>query len=126
MIVKNINVSQSMETMNQVTGLKKWDKLGMDAELQEGDNAEECIMELKKRIQVLFGITNGQAVSQTWGHDPMTIPVVSTQVIYDLKREKSEIAIENAASISDLEFYVEAAEKYGLMGLYNQKLKTLK
>lgn len=40
-------------------------------------------------------------------------------------KEKLEIDIDNATTKADLEFYVDAAEKYGLMELWNEKNKSL-
>ena len=128
MKIKNISFSQSQETMSQTTGLKKWNKVGMEAELEDGDDPQMSMLELKKKVEIIFKVNNPQLVdggTVDWkpNYDFTTTPIPT--VDYRAK-EKLEIDIDNATTKADLEFYVEAAEKYGLMELWNEKNNSLK
>lgn len=56
----------------------------------------------------------------SYSFDKTSIPTVDYRA-----KEKLEIDIDNATTKADLEFYVEAAEKYGLMELWNEKNNSL-
>ena len=98
--------------------------------LEVGEDPIEAFVEAKKMVGEAFKKINMQTLTDgatvTWKHDPMDIPIVSSQVIHDLQKEKSEIAIENATTKEELEKQKSNAEKYGLMELWNEKNNSLK
>lgn len=57
MNVSKISYSQSRESVNSI-GLKRWDKVGVEAELHDGDIYEQCFTELKKEVDGFYNSIN--------------------------------------------------------------------
>ena len=104
------------------------ESIGVEMDLDDTDSPDAAFEECKRLVE-------------KWGTPPpektfletLTTPLTgsaTTPPIRNLAEEremiKIETAIDKATKVSDLEFYVEAAEKYGLMDLYNQRLNLLK
>ena len=108
--------------------------IGFEIELEdtEGKPLPEAIQVtlgfLKEMAEKFHKANNQQltdAATVDWkpNYDFTTTPIPT--VDYRAK-EKLEIDIDNATTKQDLEFYVDAAEKYGLMELWNEKNNSLK
>ena len=95
-------------------------KIGVEMELDETDDWQE-VFDLAKTM--VHKWANPQP---TFTNETLTPIGQPLQSIDPKKRDETEIAIDNATTKKDLEFYVEAAEKYGLMELWNEKNNSLK
>ena len=136
MKIKTIEASGSNEQQDGYTMLKRWRGLRYVAEITEDEDERQCTIELQKKVDAMLNPQLTDASTIKWdipqdhsvrvsGHDKvLTIRTVPT-IDYKAK-EKAEADIDNATTIADLEFYADAAERYGLMDLYNQKLSSLK
>ena len=124
MKVKTISYSESHE-MITVTGLKKWKKFGIEGEVGDDESVSHAY---DQAVELVHGMLDGDNDAQTleWKTD-FQAPVPQPLQSIDYKaKEKLEIDIDNATTKEDLEFYVEAAEKCGLMELWNEKNNSLK
>ncbi len=100
------------------------ERIGMEAQLDEGDNAEECLLELKKKVEMMHKVTN---IPLEYGPImPLTITTPQPIPSIDYKaKEEIEDAINDATSIEALAKTKEGASKYGLTTQYMDKLKSL-
>ena len=138
MRVDRINYQKTFNLGNYTS-----ERIGMEAELEGGESAQDQLLILKAAVEKLhkdsnpqldFGLTD--ASSMTWEDtgikNSLTMSkdrVVSfTQIptIDPRAQETAEIGIDNATTIKDLEFYADIAVKYGLVEMYLNKKKTLK
>lgn len=129
MKIKTIQCSESHELMTQM-GLKKWIKMGMEAELFEEDNPDESMLELRKQLQLLFQITDIPKPNfYSHIHDPSMVPYGEPNTppqpipVNDISKEKVEIAIDNAPDIDELAKLKILAEKHYLQTAYINKMK---
>ena len=110
------------------------ERIGMEAELEGGDDAEECLLKLKEEIEKLHKKTNPGLyieVDKQWKidqEDPYqspTYPKAIPSLDYKAK-EKLEIDIDNAKTVDELIVYKDEVRKFGLIDYYADKLDKLK
>ena len=118
MKIKTIQYSQSKESSYE--GLKRWDKVGIEAELEEGDKPVDVFMELKAKTTAWLEPIVGGTIR--WQEQPSIQPLQS--IDYKAK-EKLEIDIDNATSLEELHKLHEGAVKYELVDAYHEKVKQL-
>ena len=107
--------------------------IGMEAQLDEGDDANECLAELKKQVEELHKSTNAGLYVEMGVFDHHTgsvifnnptVPPPIPTVDYKAK-ERVEVLIENAIDLAELANYKEHAANHGLTTNYMNKLKSL-
>ena len=94
-------------------------KIGVEMELDETDDWQE-VFDLAKKMVHKWANPQPTFTNETLTPIGQPLPSIDYRA-----KEKLEIDIDNATTKADLEFYVEAAEKYGLMELWNEKNKSL-
>ncbi len=107
--------------------------IGMEAELEAGDDAQECLVKLKNAIEDLHRKTNPGLYVVTQGSEgrgefinaldlfkPEPIPSLDYKA-----KEKLEIDIDNAKVLYDLQILQGEVAKYGLITQYMDKLRQL-
>ncbi len=117
MIVEKITFQQTFPT-----GEYQNMKLGIEIALTDTDTPLDAYVVAKGLVNTAFQKLHPQP---TFTNETLTPIGQSIQSIDYKARENAEKEIDNASTIQDLEFYYEAAEKYGLMDLYNERLKML-
>ena len=125
MVVKSIGYSQSRESVSSI-GLKSWNKVSMEAELNDGDIYQECFNELKKEVETALS-SNPQSSewTVTLGHGQITTPTQTFPIpVINKEAERIEIAIDNCKSLEDLNQYLNDSIKYNLVAQFLQKKKS--
>ena len=123
MKVKTISYSESKESVTAF-GLKSWKKLGMEAEVEEGDILQTSVAVLKEYVKGMIMDESEVSETATWltNEPPYSqSPIPETNI----QREKVEIAIENCSSIQQLEQLADKALIHKLVKEYNEKKKQL-
>lgn len=118
MKVKNVSYSQSRESVNSI-GLKRWDKVGLEGELQDGDIYEDCLKELKTEAD--------QFLSRNIPNQETYNEVVQTK--QSPKEQRIGVFVEDimsCGSIPILETYKLIVKKDPLLqAAYSNRLKEL-
>lgn len=130
MRVDRINYQKTFNLGNYTS-----ERVGLEAELESGDDAQLCILELKKQVELIAkvnnpnigepvtysdGLTKEQRINmETW--KPTPPPVIDRKAIDEL-----EIKIDNVANVPELMYYEPHAIKYGVKDMWDKKLIELK
>lgn len=129
MKIKTIEVSMSVESSSEM-GLKRWNGTRMIAEIEETEDEIQRTAELRTKVGLTLGINNGMTAEQyrnniashiDWNRHEEPIP--QSIPVNDISKEKTEIAIDNAASLDELAKLKIQAEKYYLQSAYINKMK---
>jgi hypothetical protein len=125
MKIKTIEASGSDELMQPI-GLKKWRGLRLVAEISESEDEDKCVMELRSKLEKLLSIETiyepGFRMGVTTWPAPQPQPI---QSIDPKKKDETEIKIDNATTLEDLEKLLVDAAKYNLVSQFNEKKKQL-
>lgn len=136
MKIKTIEYSESHEYMTP-TGLKRWRKSGMSAEIDESEDEFTCSIHLQEKVlKTLHKDNNPQIVEggddtfRRWAinEDGVTKVPVYPQPIPTLDRkavDELEIKIDNAKTVGSMEELREDAYRYGLRIFFETKLQSL-
>lgn len=112
------------------------EKIGVEIELDEHDDWEENFSLAKRMVEKFHKDNNPQLTDEMYNQPsagvgttswnfPQPTAIIPIQSIDPKKKDETEIAIDNATTLEDLEFYWDAAEKYGLVSQFNEKKKML-
>ena len=116
---KTISYSESKESVNEI-GLKSWKKLGMEAEIEEGDILATSVAVLKEYVKGMIVGEEEITSSANWLVPSTPMPAI------DLQKEKIEIAIDNCESLYELDLLMGDIAKHQLVPQYLEKKKSLK
>lgn len=120
---QTVGYSESHESFNPATGLKSWKKIWYDKEINEDQDPTEAFKEAKALVDK-WG--NGNSIMATDGVVTYSTGTPPAQVpIRDIAAERTEILIDKAKTIQDLEWLANVAERYNLQTAYNNKLQSL-
>lgn len=123
---KLVGFSESQEYIDPETFLKRWIKIWHEVEVEAGDDPDACYRYAEEKVnkwRVREELIDAEAIR--WpviGH-----PTISTGAIpvYDKKSEQTEIAIDNATSLHELDLLIGDAAKYNLAKQLNERRKKL-
>lgn len=130
MTIKSIQYSESIESVNDI-GLKRWMKVGMEASLEESDNPDFEMHNLRKSVKDLCNTFNPQITidySSIPGH-PLNEQLKVSQV--DSREEKIKsmfITISECRTVRNLEMFANEVQRLNepsLFEAYNNKKKEL-
>jgi N-acetylmuramoyl-L-alanine amidase CwlA len=116
------------------------EKIGVEIELDETDDWEETFSLAKRMVEKFHKDNNpqltdgsnhnwmltdeyGQTGKMASGPFKSTMPII--QSIDPKKKDETEIAIDNATTLEDLEKLLVDAAKYNLVSQFNEKKKML-
>lgn len=126
MKVKTVSYSKSVESTSTF-GLKRWDKVGVDIELDEGDRQEDAFAVAKKYVdECLSGVNPGADIhiNPEYAHTLNTPPpIIDRKAIEEL-----EIAIDNSQDVAELKGLfdrVQALNNKEVRDFYNKKMSEL-
>lgn len=118
MTIDKIEYSESMEYVNEM-GLKRWKKLNVFATLSPGEDHISAGVQLKKAHTETFSAMNPATNTTPTPYPDQPPPVVN------IAAEKTEIAIDNATTVGQLEYLRPEAVKYNLTTQLENKIKEL-
>jgi vancomycin resistance protein YoaR len=133
---QTVGYSESVEMFNPLTGLKKWVKVWNEKEINADEDRNVAFNDVQSFVQNKFHkdnnpqLTDGETVE--WlttfqeGHGLKSSPIPQPlQSIDPKKKDETEIAIDNATTLEDLEKLLVDAVKYNLVSQFNEKKKML-
>lgn len=133
MKIDRISYSESHESMSPL-GLKKWRKMGAEAQLEEGDKFSECMIELEANVQVMLGEvpktgTNGEdfpySPQQLFnGAQVSALNPPIRSIDYKAKDRLLKLIVESKTK-DELSKFKEDAQKHDLGDEYDAKLNLL-
>lgn len=125
MKIDRITYSESHEQFSDF-GLKLWRKVGLEAELQEGDTPEKALIELKQKVNEMLHPITSQLSSN--GHEQ--IPEQQVEKTPKEQAIDSQIeAISGCTSLKSLEIFKKLLDRENVQRLtdaYYDKLNFLR
>ena len=128
MKIKTIEYSGSHEMVMQ-DGLKRWKKLGMTAEITEGDDEKMCAFELANKVESL--LTPSMLRPNLGKEEPsyQTFPPIFPQPLQSIDRkaqERLEKLMDDCQTLDELMMHQAMAKELGVIGSYNYKRDSFK
>lgn len=130
---QTVGYSESVEMFNPLTGLKKWVKVWNEKEINADEDRNAAFNDVQSFVQNKFHKDNNPQLTDgdgkvTIGHEPFAHTFNPHQPIPEVdpkKKDETEIAIDNATTLEDLEKLLVDAAKYNLVSQFNEKKKQL-
>ncbi len=126
-----MTINKILYTHTYQIGLSQWQKIGLEAELNEGEDCQAALALLKVECDQ-FHLTstsqingNGATVEKDGGMNVTDIP--PKPLVINREYERKQIEIENVSSLEELSKHKDYCSKHpDLMPVYMSKMKQLK
>lgn len=101
--------------------------IGMEAQLDEGDDLSACLFDLKNRVEAFHKINN-PPVDNQYSDQFHTVIAPTEKIIQSIDPRAKDLKeiIEDCSSLEELEKLKDEAGRLGLMAAYNLKRETFK